>query len=188
MNPLRRSRADALIRFAISIAPASRAGWFHAMAAELVHIPAAGRSRFVVGCLSAAVRERLVAPVSRQVVTRWLLVCGAMLWAGLNARLGGRLSVSDGSALEVFAYGMALVFAVGAAATAHFGYRVMRSLAASLAGVLVTAVLIMKLALPPSSSSALFVALMVEDLLVLALAASLAVVATRTWTPRRGPV
>lgn len=184
MTPKRNSLARACVVLAFKIAPPARRSWFAAMAAEFDHVPEAARWRFVAGCLFAAVTERMICPAFLHEVARSVLVGGAMVWAALNIRFAGRMSVTDTFALEVFGYGTALLFVVGAIATARFGYRATISLAAPLIAVLTLAATMIWLGLSPTPMSKLYLALIVEDLVILMFALALAGFAARL-TPFR---
>lgn len=130
MNRNGKPKAQGFIALALKIAPPERKAWFDAMAAELDHVPEAKRLHFAAGCLLAACRERLSSPQLLDAAARNLLIGGAMLWAALNIRFAGRMSVTDAFVLEAFGYGTALLFVIGALATARFGYRATIGLAA----------------------------------------------------------
>lgn len=179
MTPKRNSLARACVVLAFKIAPPVRRSWFAAMAAEFDYVPEAARWRFVAGCLLAAVHERMISPALLHAVVRSVLVGGAMVWAALNIRFAGRMSVTDTFVLEVFGYGTALSFVVGAIATARFGYRATIRLAAPLIAVLAMAAAMIWLCSAPTPMSNLYLALIVEDLVILIFALALAGSAAR---------
>lgn len=186
MTPKRNSLARAFVVLAFKIAPPVRRSWFAAMAAEFDHVPETARWRFVAGCLFAAVSERMISPDFLHAVARNLLVGGAMVWAALNIRFAGRMSVNDTFVLEAFGYGTALLFGVGAIATARFGHRATISLAAPLIAVLSVAATIIWFGSAPTLMSNLYLALIVEDLVVLMFALAVACSAARLATFRQG--
>lgn len=159
-----------LIALAFKIAPPERRSWFDAMVAELDHVPEAERMHFVAGCLLTACRERLGSPQFLQAAARNLLISGALLWAALNIRFAGRMSVSDAFVLEVYGYCMALLFLIGALATARFGYRATIGLAAPLVTVLTLTAAFVRLGNAPTPTSNIYLALIVENLVVLVFA------------------
>lgn len=186
MNRNRKPKARGLASLALKIAPPERRAWFEAMAAELDHVPEAERLHFAAGCLFAAFRERLGSPLFLHTAARSLLIGGAMLWAALNIRFAGRMSVTDAFVLEAFAYCIALLFVIGALATAQFGYRATIGLAAPLITVLTGAATFIHLGHTPTPSSNLYLALVVEDLAVLVFALVVAGTAARFATVRHG--
>jgi hypothetical protein len=187
MNRTPHAPARALLALALRIAPESRKEWFAAMAAECDHVPASARGRFALGCLLAAVRERAISPQFVNAAARGLLIGGAMLWAALNLRLAGRMSAADAAVPEALGYGTALLFAIGALATARYGYRATIALAAPLMAVLVMAVAYLGLGNAPTPFSPLYLALLVEDIAVLAFAIVIAICAEARRGARHGP-
>lgn len=185
MNSRRNSRARAFIAFAFKIAPPERREWFAAMAAEFDHVPEGGRWHFAAGCVLAAVRERVISPQFVHAVARSLLIGGAMVWAALNIRFAGRMSVTDAFVLEAFGYGTALLFIVGAFATNRYGYRATISLAAPLVALLVAAAIFIRFDSTPTPLPDIYLALIVEDLAVLMFALMVAGAATRLATVRQ---
>jgi hypothetical protein len=177
MNHTPHTPARALLTLALKIAPGERQEWFAAMAAEYDHVPASARGRFALGCLFAAVRERVISPPFRNAAARGLLIGGAVFWAALNLRLAGRMSAADAALPEALGYGTALLFAIGALATARFGYRATIALAAPLIAVLAVAAAYLSLGSAPTPSSQLYLALLVEDMAVLACAIGIAICA-----------
>lgn len=177
--------AQRFVALAVKIAPAERRAWFEAMAAELDHVPEARRGHFAFGCLLVAVRERLTSPQFLNAAARSLLIGGAVAWAALNIRFAGRMSVSDAIVLEAFGYIIATMFAVGALATARFGYRATITLAAPLMAVLAVAAALIRFGSAATPTSNLYLALVVEDLLVLACALLVAGAAARIATARQ---
>ena len=125
-----------LLGLALRIAPAERREWFAAMATEFDHVPASARGRFALGCLLAAMRERVISPQFVNAASRGLLIGGAVFWAGLNVRFAGRMSHAEALVPEDLGYGTALIFATGAWVTARYGYRATIALAAPLMAVL----------------------------------------------------
>lgn len=186
MSSKRNSLARACVVLAFKIAPPVRRSWFAAMVAEFDHVPEAERWRFVAGCLFTVVTERIISPAFIHEVARSVLVGGAMVWAALNIRFAGRMSVTDAFVLEVFGYGTALLFVVGAIATARFGFRATISLAAPLIAVLTMAATMIWLGSAPTPMSNLYFALIVEDLVILMFALALAVSAARLIPLRQG--
>lgn len=186
MSLKRNSLARACVVLACKIAPPIRRSWFAAMAAEFDHVPEDARWRFVVGCLYAAVTERMISPAFLHEVARSVLVGGAMVWVALNIRFAGRMSVTDTLPLEAFGYGMALLFVIGAIATARFGYRATISLAAPLIAVLTMAGTMIWLGGTPGPMSNLYLALIAEDLVILIFALALAGSAARFAPFRQG--
>lgn len=168
-----------LVALAFKIAPTERKAWFEAMAAELDHVPEGVRWRFAAGCLLAAVTECMVSPQFLHAVARGVLIGGALIWAALNLRFAGRMSITDAFALEALGYGTASLFVVGALATARFGYRATVSLATPLIAVLAATVIFIRVGSAPAPTSDLYLALIVEDLLVLIFAVLVAVAAAR---------
>lgn len=105
---------------AVQIAPEGRRDWARAVKAELAHVPAAQGPGFALGGLMAALGWRVSDAGSLAVATRWGLVAGMMLWAGLLARLALRLTALD----TAFAAGvglLGLIAAGGAILTARLG-------------------------------------------------------------------
>jgi len=174
-----------LVALARRIAPQERRSWFEAMLAEIDHVPRAERMPFAVGCLLAGCRERLASPYFLQAVTRSLLIAGAAFWAALNIRFAGRMSVSDAFALEAYGYGMALLFVIGALATAYFGNRATIGLAAPLLAVLAATAAFLRLGSAPTAMSNLYLALIVENIAVLGLALVVAKAAAHFATVRQ---
>ena len=186
MTSTRKSQAQVLIALALKIAPRERMTWFRAMAAEIDHIPEAKQRSFAAGCCLAATRERVLLPEFLHATVRSLLVGGALFWAALNIRFAGRMSVIDSFAVEAFAYGTALLFVVGALATARFGYRATIRLVLPLIVVLPAAAMTIRMDSSPSAMSNLYLALIVEDLAVLMVALLIAVAAARPSTTPQG--
>ena len=174
-----------LLALALRIAPADRGEWFAAMAAEFDHVPASARGRFAFGCLIAAVRERAISPQSVNAAARCLLIGGAVFWAGLNLRFAGRMSVDGALVPEALGYGTALIFAIGALATARYGYRATIAWAAPLMAALGLAVVALRFGSAQAPLSKLYLALMVEDLVVLSFAVVVAAVAASRTTMRQ---
>jgi hypothetical protein len=168
-----------LLALALRIAPAERREWFAAMAAEFDHIPVSARSRFGLGCLLAAIRERVISPQFVNAAARGLLIGGAMFWAALNIRFAGRMSQAEALVPEALGYVMALIFAIGALATARYGYRATIALAAPLMAVLALVAISIRLGSAQAPLSNLTIALVVEDLVVLAMAVAIAAFAVR---------
>ena len=166
-----------MLALALRIAPADRREWFTAMAAEFDHVPASARGRFALGCFVAAVRVRAISPQFVNAAARCLLIGGAVLWAGLNLRFAERMSVDGSLVPGVFGYGTALVFATGALATASYGYRATIALAAPLMAVLALAFVALRFGSAQAPLSKLYLALVVEDLVVLSIAVVVAAVA-----------
>lgn len=185
MTSTRKPHARGFIALAFKIAPPERRAWFEAMAAELEHVPEAERSRFAAGCVFAAVRERTVPLEFLHLIARGLLIGGAVGWAALNIRFAGRMSVTDAFALEAFGYGAAILFMVGALATARFGYRATISLALPLVLVLTAVAAVIRPGSDPDPMSNMFFALIMEDLVVLLFASLVALAAARLVTVRR---
>lgn len=157
------------------------------MAAELDHVPDADRFRFAAACLLAALGQRIASPPFIHSAARGVLISGAFMWAALNMRLAGRMSASDAPTVETLAHGTALLFVVGALATARFGYRATIVLASSLATLLAAATGVLKASDPPTPMSDLYLALIVENLTVLALAVTIANAARRLPNLRQRP-
>lgn len=185
MTQRREPQAQRFIALAFKIAPEERRAWFEAMAAELEHVPQSSRWRFGAGCLLVAVRARLASPQVLTAAARSLLIGGAVAWAALNIRFAGRMSGSDAFALEAFGYGIAMVFIVGALATARFGYRATISLAAPLMALLAVAAAIIRFDSTATPMSHLYLALIVEDLAVLLCALVVAGAAARMAAERQ---
>ncbi len=185
MTSRRKSRARGLIALAIKIAPPERRGWFEAMAAELDHVPEAELSLFAAGSVLAAVRERIVSPRFLHGIARGVLIGGAMGWAVMNIRFAGRMSVTDALVLEAVGYSTALLFVVGALATARFGYRATISLATPLIAVLAAVAISIRLGSVPAPLADLYFALILEDLAVLMMALVVAVAASRLISAQR---
>lgn len=177
--------AKSFAELALKIAPPHRRAWFDAMVAELDHVPDGKRWQFAVGCLFAAIRERLASPQFLHALARNLLIGGAMIWAAMNMRFAGRMSTMDAFAPEVFGYGIALLFVAGAFATARLGYRATIGLAVPLAVVLAVAAVIIRFGNAPTPVSNLYLALIVEDLAVLVFALVIAGAAARFVSVRR---
>lgn len=175
-----------LLAQALKIAPAERREWFAAMAAEFDHVPLSAQRRFAFGCLLAAIRERVISQPFADTAARGLLIGGAVFWAGLNLRLAGRMSAADAAVPEALGYGAALIFALGALATARYGYRATIALAAPLMAVLALVAIFLRIGIAQAPLSNLTIALMVEDLVVLAMAVAIAAFASRQTRVRRG--
>lgn len=173
---IRRShpQGSRLLALAQRIAPADRHEWFAAMAAEFDHVPVSARGRFALGCLLAAIRERVISPHFVNAAARCLLIGGAVFWAGLNLRFAGRMSANEALVPEAIGYGTALIFTIGALATARFGCRATIALAAPLMAVLALVAVSIRLGSAQAPLANLTLALMVEDLVVLALAVVIA--------------
>lgn len=180
-NPHGRRR----LALALRIAPPERREWFAAMAAEYEHVPASARDRFALGCLLAAIRERVISPQFVNAAARCLLIGGAVVWAALNIRFAGRMSNAEALVPEALGYGMALIFTIGALATARYGYRAMIALAAPLMAVLALVAISIRIGIPQAPLSNLTIALVVEDLVVLALAIVIASFAANRSRMRR---
>ncbi|MBA4046295.1 MAG: hypothetical protein C0472_13415 [Erythrobacter sp.] len=175
-----------LLALALRIAPAERHEWFAAMAAEFDHVPVSARGRFALGCLLAAIRERVISPQFVNAAARGLLIGGAVFWAGLNIRFAGRMSNAEALVPEVFGYGTALIFTIGALATARYGYRATIALAAPLMAVLALLAIFLRFGSAQAPPSNLTIALVVEDLVVLALAVAIAAFASRQTRMKQG--
>jgi hypothetical protein len=175
-----------LLALALRIAPAERREWFAAMAAEFDHVPVSTRGRFALGCLLAAMRERVISPQFVNAAARGLLIAGAVLWAALNLRFAGRMSTADALVPEALGYGAALIFTTGAWATARYGYRATIALAAPLMAVLALVAIFFRIGSAQAPLSNLTIALMIEDLVVLAMAVAIAAFAARQTRLRRG--
>ena len=173
---------------AFRIAPPERKPWFEAMIAEIDHIPEAERIKFAAGCLLAAFRERLGSSQFLEAAARNLLIGGALLWAAFNIRFAGRMSVSDAFPLEAYGYCTALLFLIGAFATARFGNRATIGLAAPLIIALSATAVFIHLGSAPTATSNLYLALIVENLAVLVFGLLVAGVAARFATVRNGLV
>jgi len=158
---------NGLMSLARSLAPIGRGSWFQAMAAEFEYIPKAERLRFAAGCALAALKLRLGEPKFQLALAHGALVWGALGWALLNMRFAGRMSFADAFALEIFAYAKALLFVVGAAATARFGHRATIALASPLVIILTAAAVVIRFGQPQMEMSDLYVALILEDITVL---------------------
>jgi hypothetical protein len=173
---IRRSHTQGrrLLGLALKIAPADRHEWFAAMATEFDHVPVSARGRFALGCLLAAIRERVISPQFVNAAACSMLIGGAVFWAALNLRFAGRMSVNDALVPEVFGYGTALIFAIGALATARHGCRATIALAAPLMAVLALVAVSLRFASAQTPLSNLTIALIVEDLAVLAAAVLIA--------------
>lgn len=102
-----------------------------------------------------------------------------MIWAAMNIRFAGRMSVMHAVLPEAFAYGIALLFVVGAVATARSGYRATISLAVPVAAMLTVGALVIRFGNAPTPLSHLYFALIVEDLCVLLFALMIAGAAVR---------
>lgn len=177
-----------LLGLALRIAPADRHEWFAAMAAEFEHVPASAQRRFALGCLLAAVRERAISPQFVNAAARSMLIGGAVFWAALNLRFAGRMSANQALVPEAIGYGTALIFTIGAFATAHHGYRATIALAAPLMAVLALVAVSLRFASAQAPLANLTIALMVEDLVVLALAVVIAAfAASRTRMRQERP-
>ncbi len=170
----RKPWAKGFVGLALQLAPPERRAWFEAMAAELDHVPEHARWHFAAGCLFAAARERATSPQCLHATARSLLIGGAMIWAAMNIRFAGRMSVMDAVAPEVFGYGIALLFVIGAFATARLGLRATIILAVPLAAVLTVAATVIRFGNAPTPVSHLYFALIIEDLSVLLVALMIA--------------
>ena len=155
------------------------------MAAEFDHVPEAERMNFAVGCLFAGFRERVGSSQFLQAAARSLLIGGALLWAALNIRFAGRMSVTDAFVLEAYGYFTALVFLIGAFATAWFGFRATIGLAAPLFAVMALAAAFVRLGEAQTPSTTLYFALIVENLVVLVFALVVAGAAARFAIARK---
>lgn len=186
MSPKRDSIARACVVLAFKIAPPDRRSWFAAMAAEFDHVPEHARLRYVLGCLWAAITERSTSPRFLHGIAKNALAGGAMLWAAMNVRFAGRMSVMDTPVLEMFGYGTALLFVIGAIATARFGHRATVRLAVPLIAVLAMAGTMIAHGGTPKPMSNLYAALIVENLVILLFALALAASAARLAPYRRG--
>jgi hypothetical protein len=187
---IRRSHTQGsrLLTLAQRIAPADRHEWFAAMAAEYEHVPASAQGRFALGCLLAAVRERAISPQFVNAAARSMLIGGAVFWAGLNLRFAGRMSANQALVPEAIGYGTALIFTIGAFATARYGCRATIALAAPLMLVLALMAVFIRFGSAQEPLLNLTFALMVEDLVVLALAVVIAAfAASRTRMRQERP-
>jgi hypothetical protein len=171
---------------AFKIAPPERRSWFEAMAAEIDHVPETEQMHFVAGCVLAACKERLASPQFLLAAARCLLIGGAMLWAALNIRFAGRMSVNGTLVLGAYGYVTALLFCIGAAATARFGSRATIGLAAPVIALLAVTATYIGLGKPPTPASNLYLALILENLAVLSLALALAGAAAHFATVQKG--
>lgn len=185
MTSKRKSHALGLIALAITIAPYERGPWFEAMAAELDNVPEAKHMLFALGCVVAAVRERMASPRFLHAFARGALIGGAMGWAAMNIRFAGRMSMADALALEALGYMTALLFVIGAFATARFGYRATISLAPPLIAVLAAMAFSIKLSSVPNPMADLYFALILEDLVILMMALLVAVAAASLISTQR---
>lgn len=175
-----------LLALARRIAPAERREWFAAMAAEFDHVPVSAQRRFAFGCLLAAIRERVISPQFVNAAARGLLIGGAVIWAALNLRFAGRMSTAEALVPEALGYGTALIFTIGAFATARYGNPATIALAAPLMAVLAMVAIFLHLGIAQAPLSNLTIALMIEDLVVLAMAVAIAAFAARQTRVRRG--
>lgn len=175
-----------LLALALRIAPAARHGWFAAMAAEFDHVPVSAQQRFALGCLLAAIRERVISSQFVNAAARGLLIGGAVFWAALNLRFAGRMSAAEALVPEALSYGTALIFAIGAFATARYGYRATIALAAPLMAVLALVAILLRLGSTQAPLSNLTIALVLEDLVILAMAVVIAAFAARQTRIRQG--
>ncbi|APE28256.1 hypothetical protein BMF35_a1427 [Aurantiacibacter gangjinensis] len=149
------------------------------MNAEIDHVPDTQRLHFAVGCLLAACKVRLASPLVLQAAARNVLIGGAMLWAAMNIRFAGRMSVSDAALLETYGYCTASLFLVGAIATARFGNRATIGLATPLIAAMMAAAAFIYLGLASTATSKLYLALIAENLGVLLIAVAIAGAAAR---------
>ena len=170
---------DGLLALAMRIAPREKAEWFVAMRAEADHVPSAQRVRFAFGCLRAAVGARVLSPAFVQEAARQILVGGALGWAAMNLWFAGRVSTAETASLEMGAYVAAVLFALGAIATARFGFRATTALGVPLALVLMAVTVALWLFASPSPATDMHIALLVEDLAILLFALAIAVAAPR---------
>lgn len=117
------SWSNRVARLATRIAPPSRRDWSSAVEAELAHLPASERLGFALGGLSAAIGWRVSDAPTLAVVTRTVLVLGAVLWAGLLGRLALNLIAVDQAFASAIAL-LSLAFGLGAILTARWGLAV----------------------------------------------------------------
>ena len=170
---------DSLLALAMRIAPRERREWFAAMRAEAIHVPSGQRVRFAFGCLRAAVGARVSSPDFVRDAARQILVGGALGWAAINLWFAGRVSTAETASLGMGAYAAAILFALGAIATARFGFRATTALGAPLALLLAVLTVALWTFASPSSVMAMHIALLVEDLVILLFALAIAVAAPR---------
>lgn len=184
---IRRSHTQGsrLLALALRIAPPERHEWFAAMVAEFDHVPDSARGRFALGCLLAAIRERVISPQFVNAAARAMLIGGAVFWAGLNIRFAGRMSANEALLPEAIGYGTALIFAIGAFATARYGCRATIALASPLMAVLALVAVSIRFGGAQAPLANLTIALMVEDLFVLALAVVIAAFAASRTRKRQ---
>lgn len=175
-----------LLALALRIAPDERHEWFAAMAAEFDHVPVSAQRRFAFGCLLAAIRERVISPPFVNAAARGLLIGGAVFWAALNLRFAGRMSTAEALLPEALGYGTALIFTIGACATGRYGYRATIALAAPLMAALALVAISLRMGMPQAPLSNFTIALIVEDMVVLALAVAIAAFAARQTRMRQG--
>lgn len=167
MSSTKRLRAQAMVSFALQVAPPEQANWIRAMESEMAHIPDDDLISFAFGGVIAACRARLISALSIVAAARWLLIVGAAAWATLNIWFAGRMSSANAYSLEVSAYVIAAAFALGAIATARFGFKATIVLGAPLMCLLGLAALLVRNILPNSPIMELHFALILENLAVL---------------------
>jgi len=116
----------------------------------------------------------VISPQFVNAAARGLLIGGAVFWAGLNVHFAGRMSHAEALVPEALGYGTALIFATGAWVTARYGYRATIALASPLMAVLALVAVSIRFGGAQAPLANLTIALMVEDLVVLALAVAIA--------------
>lgn len=180
--------ASALFALAKRIAGREHAGWYEVMSAEAHHVPPSKMGGFALGCTGAAFKVRITSASFHLTLARGLLVVGAILWAALNLRFAGRMSMTGAQELELLGYMTALIFAAGAWATARHGFAITVRLAAPVIAVLLMALLSLEIADPSSANLAIHRALLLEDLWMLAMAVIIASLTPRLLAARVAPV
>lgn len=179
---------SAFFALAKRIASREHADWYDAMSAEAHHVPPSEVGGFALGCTVAAFKVRITSASFHLMLARGLLVAGAILWAALNLRFAGRMSMAGAQELELLGYITALIFAAGAWATARLGFAITVRLAAPVIAVLLMALLGLEIADPSSANLAIHRALLLEDLWVLAMAVIVASLTPRLLASRAAPV
>ena len=166
--------AARLMALAARLAPRERAEWIEAMRAESAHVPGHRALQFAAGCLWASMRARAASATFVEHAGRQLLVGGALGWAAINLWFAGRASAAELGVVETGAYVIAAIFVLGAVATARFGPRATIALGAPLAVLIGAAIIALWSKGAPLPSHKLQLALLIEDLAVLAVALAFA--------------
>lgn len=184
MSSASRHRANAVILFAVSVAPPERREWARAMQAEIQHLPDNTALQFAIGCLMATLRARVATSTFILQTARWTLVLGAAAWSVLNIWLAGRLAASGSASPATLAYIAAVVFALGACFAAWQGLGATAALAVPVLALVGIVAVGADALLPSSPNSQFYQAIAIEYSAILLVALLISIGVPR-WVETR---